>query len=163
MKRSTPAKYTLNPHPPSSRPNFTKRRSHRINGHQKGSLPKKQKWEREFTGTLHPSEVSLGLRDLADQHPTPSSPVNGRRDSANISASVQDVVVKPHVCCIRSFDKDFYYQKQERGTGNGERGTGIDFKATVSLKKQTCINTDKEMGEYVVHIKAYSMVITNPL
>ena len=46
---------------------------------------------------------------------------------------------------------------------NGERGTGIDFKATASIKKQTCINIDKEIGEYVVDIKAYSMVVTNPL
>ena len=64
VKRSTPAKYTPNPHPPSSRPNFTKRGFHRINGHHKGSLPKKQ----TFSGTLYPPEVSLALRDLADNH-----------------------------------------------------------------------------------------------
>ena len=35
-------------------------------------------------------------------------------------------------------------------TTNGERVS--DFKATVSIKKQTCINTDKEIGDYVVDI-----------
>ena len=46
-------------------------------------------------------------------------------------------------------------------TTNGERGS--DFKATVSIKKQTCINTDKEIGDYVVDIKALLMLATNPL
>ena len=45
----------------------------------------------------------------------------------------------------------------ETSTTNGE------FKATVSIKKQTCINTDKEIGDYVVDIKALLMLGTNPL
>ena len=70
MKQSTPAKNTLNPHPPPSRPNCTKRRFLRINGHQKCSFPK---WEGHFSGTLYPPEVLLALEDLADHHPTPTT------------------------------------------------------------------------------------------
>lgn len=65
MKRSNPAKYTPNPHTPSFRPNFTKRRFHKINGQPKGSLPKKQTWGGEVLGHFVPCRGLIRLERLS--------------------------------------------------------------------------------------------------
>ena len=103
---------------------LAKRRFLRLNGHQKGGLLKKQTWEGGVLGLFVPSWGLTCLERPSWTPPSspPSPPKTARRVSVNISASVEDVVVKPQVCCIRSFDKNFHFQKWEQGTGNGEWG-----------------------------------------